>query len=141
VESEYDAFAMENIFDMNSEPMHCAFQRDSMTIFALYHTAHIVINCEICHLQTAAGAKAIFGHIVTPSDYEESCNWVRNWIRNSPESAGREAWHAAQMFREGMLNLVHWAVHGVFHYRFAAPPLSPPLSKRLYGAIFNTAST
>lgn len=78
--AKYDAFAMEVIFEMNSEPLHCEFQRDSMAIFALYHTAHIVINCEICHLQTAAGAKAIFRHIVTPSDYEESCKWVRNWV-------------------------------------------------------------
>jgi hypothetical protein len=30
--AKYDAFAMENIFDMNSEPLHCAFQRDSMAI-------------------------------------------------------------------------------------------------------------
>ncbi|KAN0096384.1 Fungal specific transcription factor domain containing protein [Hyaloscypha variabilis] len=89
--AKYDAFAMETIFDMNSEPLHCAFQRDSMAIFALYHTGHIIINCEICHLQTAAGAKAIFGYIVTPSDYEENCRWVRNWVRNSPESAGRAA--------------------------------------------------
>ena len=58
--AKYDAFAMEIIFEMNSEPFHCEFQRDSMTIFALYHTAHIVINCEICHLQMATGAKAIF---------------------------------------------------------------------------------
>ncbi|RDW91816.1 hypothetical protein BP5796_01210 [Coleophoma crateriformis] len=114
--ARYDAFAMETIWDMQSEPLHCEFQRDSMSLFALYHTAHIVINCEVRHLQTAAGAKAIFGHIVTPSDYEESCAWVRQWIKASPKSAGRAAWHAAQMFREGMLNLQSWDVHGVFFY-------------------------
>ena len=114
--AKYDAFAMETIFEMQQEPLHCLFQRDSMALFALYHTAHIVLNCEIRHLQTAAGAKAIFGHIVTPTDYEESCKWVRQWVRYSPDSAGRAAWHAAQMFREGMLNLLGWEVHGVFHY-------------------------
>lgn len=114
--AKYDAFSMEIIWDLQSEILHCEFQRDSMSVFALYHTAHIVINCEIRHLQTAAGAKAIFGHIVTPSDYEESCTWVRRWVTDSPASAGRAAWHAAQMFREGMLNLQNWDVHGEFHY-------------------------
>jgi hypothetical protein len=114
--ARYDAFAMETIWEMQSEPLHCAFQRDSMAVFALYHTAHIVINCEIRYLQTAAGAKAIFGHIVTPSDYEESCKWVKQWVTSRPDDAGRAAWHAAQMFREGMLNLKNWEVHGVFHY-------------------------
>jgi hypothetical protein len=114
--AKYDAFAMETIWNLACEPLHCVFQRDSMSFFALYHTAHIVINCEIRHLQTAAGAKAIFGHIVTPSDYEESCAWVRQWVKKSPSAAGRAAWHAAQMFREGMLNLLNWDVHGEFHY-------------------------
>lgn len=114
--AKYDAFAMGIIWEMQSEPLHCEFQRDSMSLFALYHIAHIVINCEVRHLQIAAGAKAIFGHIVTPSDYKESCDWVRQWIRESPASAGRAAWHAAQMFREGMLNLKAWDVHGAFHY-------------------------
>jgi hypothetical protein len=55
--ARYDAFAMETIFKMQSEPLHCAFQRDSMAVFALYHTAHTVINCEIRHLQTAGEQK------------------------------------------------------------------------------------
>jgi hypothetical protein len=112
----YDAYAMKTIWSLKIEPLHCEFQRDSTAIFALYHMAHIVINCEIRHLQTAAGAKAIFGHLVQPSDYEESCRWVRNWVTNSPGSARRAAWHAACMFREGMLHLLQWDVHGVFHY-------------------------
>ncbi|PVH74229.1 hypothetical protein DL98DRAFT_468144 [Cadophora sp. DSE1049] len=113
--AKYDAFAMETISQI-TEPLHSDFQRDGVALFALYHTAHIVLNCEIRHLQTAAGAKAIFGHVVTPSDYEDSCEWVRQWVKNSPDSAGRAAWHAAQLFRDGMLNLKDWEVHGAFHY-------------------------
>lgn len=75
-----------------------------------------MINCEIRHLQVAAGAKAIFGHLVTPSDFQDSCNWVREWLHSSSDSAGRAAWHAALLFREGMLGLKNWDVQGVFHY-------------------------
>lgn len=114
--AKFDAFAMETIAERKAEPFQSDFRRDNMALFALYHTAHIVLNCEIRHLQTAAGAKAIFGHIVTPSDYEDSCKWVRQWVRNSLDSAGHAAWHAAQLFHEGMLNLKNWEVHGVFHY-------------------------
>ena len=112
----YDAFAMERTWELGNQPLRTEFQRDGVSLFALYHTSHIVINCEIRHLQTAAGAKAIFGHLVTPSDYEESCKWVREWVTNTPDSAKRAAWHAAQMLREGMLILLQWDVHDVFHY-------------------------
>lgn len=114
--AKYDAFAMESVFNLQRTPPYHIFQRGTMSLFALYHTAHIVINCEIRHLQTAAGAKSHFGHPVMSGDYDESCIWVRKWVNTSTASAGRAAWHAAQMFREGMLNLVNWDVHGEFHY-------------------------
>lgn len=57
----YDAFAMESIWNLQEEPLRLGFHRRGTSLFALYHTAHIVINCEIRHLQTAAGAKAFLG--------------------------------------------------------------------------------
>ncbi|KAL4783762.1 fungal-specific transcription factor domain-containing protein [Aspergillus varians] len=114
--AKYEAFAMDALRNMETERERSQFQRDNTGVYALYHTAHIVINCEIRHIQIAAGARAIFGHVVTHNDYEDSCNWVRNWLRNSADSAGRAAWHAAQLFREGMLSLKNWDGNGVFHY-------------------------
>jgi hypothetical protein len=114
--AKYEAFAMDALRDMATEHERGQFLRDNTGLYALYHTAHIVINCEIRHLQVAAGAKAIFGHLVTPSDFQDSCNWVREWLHSSSDSAGRAAWHAALLFREGMLGLKNWDVHGVFHY-------------------------
>jgi hypothetical protein len=82
----------------------------------LYHTAHVVANADVRHLQIAAGAKSIFGHIVTPTEQEESTKVVMQWVRLSPRSAGHAAWHAAQMVREGLLNLRNWKANGMFHY-------------------------
>ncbi|RDW57337.1 hypothetical protein BP5796_12787 [Coleophoma crateriformis] len=115
--AKYDAFLMEAVPEIQAQQaLHNDFQRDTLALFSLYHTSHIVINCEIRHLQAAAGAKEIFGDIVTASDYKESCTWARNWVTSPEGSAGRAAWHAAQMLRAGMVNLRDWDVHSVFHY-------------------------
>ncbi|KAL2825772.1 fungal-specific transcription factor domain-containing protein [Aspergillus cavernicola] len=114
--AKYEAFAMDAQRDMGTELERNRFHRDNTGLYALYHTAHIVLNCEIRHIQIAAGARAIFGHVVTHTDFEDSCNWMRNWLRNSADSAGRAAWHAAQLFREAMLSLKIWDVNGIFHY-------------------------
>ncbi|OJJ73394.1 hypothetical protein ASPBRDRAFT_194345 [Aspergillus brasiliensis CBS 101740] len=91
-------------------------KQETAAILALYHTAHIVIKCEIRHLQATAGAKAIFGHIVMPEDRQVSEEWVRDWVCIQTTAADHAAWHAAQMLREGILNLRNWEVSGVFHY-------------------------
>ena len=114
--ARYDAFAMDKIQALESEILHCDFQRDSMGVFAIYRAAYIVVNVEVRHLQIAAGAATIFGHSVEESDNTTSTRWVQNWAQNSPEAVGRAAWQAGQMFREGMLNLKDWYVHDVFHY-------------------------
>lgn len=115
--AKYDAFLMEAVPEMQAQQsLHNDFQRDTLALFSLYHTSHIAINCDIRHLQAAAGAREIFGHIVTTSDYEESCRWVKQWVTKREGSAGRAAWHAAQMLRAGMVNLKDWDVHSVFHY-------------------------
>ena len=93
---------------------HDAFSGDNVAFLALYHTAHVIVSADVRHLQIAAGAKAIFGHIVTTADRDESTTQVVRWA--SSPSAGHAAWHAAQMFREGLLNLRNWKANGMFHY-------------------------
>ncbi|KKK20852.1 hypothetical protein ARAM_005294 [Aspergillus rambellii] len=122
--AKYDAYSMASVQTMaatvaaggDEERTQASYQKESIALLALYHTAHIVINCKIRHLQAAAGAKAIFGHIVNPPDREESMRWVRLWITEHSSAADHAAWHAAQMFREGLLYLKNWDVNGLFHY-------------------------
>ncbi|KAI2829219.1 transcriptional regulator family: Fungal Specific TF and C2H2 zinc finger [Aspergillus niger] len=115
--AHYDAYTMSLFQSMGDGWAPGSNHRqESVAILALYHTAHIVINCEIRHLQAAAGAKAIFGHMVMPEDRQMSENWVRDWVCTDATAADQAAWHAAQMIREGILNLKNWDVNGVFHY-------------------------
>ncbi|KAF9888257.1 hypothetical protein FE257_008826 [Aspergillus nanangensis] len=115
--AKYDAYAMASFQTMgDGGTAGSNHQEESIALLALYHTAHIVMNLEIRHLQAAAGAKAIFGHIVMRADRQESAKWAENWIRTQTTVADHAAWHAAQMLREGLLNLKNWDVNGVFHY-------------------------
>src|SRR5688572_25160942 len=98
--TKYDAYAMETRQSIDGDAALHAFREESVAFLALYHTAHIIVNADVRHLQIAAGAKAIFGHVVTRAEYEESTKIVTQWVRSSPNSAGHAAWHAAQMFRE-----------------------------------------
>ncbi|KAJ5594838.1 uncharacterized protein N7459_001046 [Penicillium hispanicum] len=115
----YDIYIMttlQGVQDQEDPRMYANHQAESVTLLALYHVAHIVINCEIRHLQAAAGMKAIFGHIVTSADRVESIQWVKQWVTTHAAAADHAAWHAAQMFREGLLYLKKWDAKGEFHY-------------------------
>ncbi|KAF5567566.1 C2H2 zinc finger [Fusarium phyllophilum] len=114
--TKYNACAMgtRQAIDEDS-PLH-EFRQENVAFLALYHTAHIVANADIRHLQIAAGAEAIFGHVVTSTERAESTKVVMDWVRLSPDSARHAAWHAAQMIREGLLNLRNWKADGMFHY-------------------------
>lgn len=114
--TKYDAYAMETRQTIDGDPALHMFREESIAFLALYHTAHVVANADVRHLQIAAGAKSIFGHIVTPAEQEESTKVVMHWVRLSPRSAGHAAWHAAQMVRDGLLNLRNWKANGMFHY-------------------------
>ncbi|KAF5584562.1 C2H2 zinc finger [Fusarium pseudoanthophilum] len=114
--TKYDACAMGTRQTIDEDSSLHEFRQENVAFLALYHTAHIVVNADIRHLQIAAGAEAIFGHVVTSTEREESIRAVREWVRLSPESAGHAAWHAAQMIREGLLNLRCWKANGMFHY-------------------------
>ncbi|KAF5637630.1 C2H2 zinc finger [Fusarium tjaetaba] len=114
--TKYDACAMGTRQTIDEDLSLHEFRQENVAFLALYHTAHIVVNADIRHLQIAAGAEAIFGHVVTSAEREESTKAVIEWVRLSPESAGHAAWHAAQMIREGLLNLRNWKANGMFHY-------------------------
>ncbi|KAK2129095.1 fungal-specific transcription factor domain-containing protein [Fusarium oxysporum II5] len=114
--TKYDAYAMGTRQTIDEDSSLHEFRQENVAFLALYHTAHIVVNADIRHLQIAAGAEAIFGHVVTSTEHEESTKVVMEWVRLSPESAGHAAWHAAQMIREGLLNLRNWKANGMFHY-------------------------
>ncbi|RBQ73513.1 hypothetical protein FVER14953_03388 [Fusarium verticillioides] len=114
--TKYDACAMGARQTIDEDSSLHEFRQENVAFLALYHTAHIVVNADIRHLQIAAGAEAIFGHVVTSTEREESIRAVREWVRLSPESAGHATWHAAQMIREGLLNLRNWKANGMFHY-------------------------
>lgn len=113
--ARYDVYTMASVQqrDGRTAPNH---REEDIALLTLYHTAHIVINSDIRHLQAAAGAKGIFGHIVMPEDRQESANWVKQWVHGQTPAADHAAWHAAQMLREGILHLKNWDVNGVFHY-------------------------
>ncbi|EWG41242.1 hypothetical protein FVEG_03388 [Fusarium verticillioides 7600] len=114
--TKYDACAMGARQTIDQDSSLHEFRQENVAFLALYHTAHIVVNADIRHLQIAAGAEAIFGHVVTSTEREESIRAVKEWVRLSPESAGHATWHAAQMIREGLLNLRNWKANGMFHY-------------------------
>ncbi|KAF5964077.1 C2H2 zinc finger transcription factor protein [Fusarium bulbicola] len=114
--TKYDACAMGTRQTIDQDSSLHEFRQENVAFLALYHTAHIVVDADIRHLQIAAGAEAIFGHVVTSAEREESIKAVMEWVRLSPDSAGHAAWHAAQMIREGLLNLRNWKANGIFHY-------------------------
>ncbi|KLP00862.1 C2H2 zinc finger protein [Fusarium fujikuroi] len=114
--TKYDACAMGTRQTIDEDSSLHEFRQENVAFLALYHTAHIVVNADIRHLQIAAGAEAIFGHVVTSTEREESIRAVMEWVRVSPDWAGHAAWHAAQMIREGLLNLRNWKANGMFHY-------------------------
>lgn len=116
--TKYDAHAMETRQGIDEDSALHAFREESVAFLALYHTAHIIVNADVRHLQIAAGAKAIFGHVVTSAEYEESNKVIQQWVISSPDSAAHAAWQAAQMFREVLLNLRDWKANGMFHFHY-----------------------
>lgn len=93
------------------------FTRFSTSTVAIYHAAHIILNVEILDLQIYAGAGHILGRPVTHGDYDRSRRILKQWIRpDESQAAGKAAWHAAHLLRDGIMNLDNWDVNDVFHY-------------------------
>ncbi|RMZ89970.1 hypothetical protein DV736_g2803, partial [Chaetothyriales sp. CBS 134916] len=113
---KYDSFAMEATQTTEDTLARNELQKENIGFLSLYHMAHIIVTSDIRHLQIAAGSKALFGHIVTEADRDDSVKLLKQWAQASPNSAGHAAWHAALMFQEGLLNLNKWQVNGIFHY-------------------------
>ncbi|KAF7555362.1 hypothetical protein G7Z17_g2261 [Cylindrodendrum hubeiense] len=114
--ARYDAYSIETVQNTRDGHVQADFEKETVALLALYHTAHIIVNTDVRNLQIAAGAKAVFGHLVTSEDRAESTRLVEQWVQKSPKSAAHAAWHAAQMFREGLLKLQSWDDTEAFHY-------------------------
>jgi hypothetical protein len=89
------------------------FTRFSTSTLTVYHAAHIFLHVEILDLQIHAGARHIIGKPISLNDRERSQWIIRNQISTSANTA---AWHAAQLLRDGIMNLESWDVDQQFYY-------------------------
>lgn len=112
--TDFDTYCMNMTMHLKESPtVKRDFTRFSTSTLAIYHAAHVVLNVEVLDLQISAGARHIIGRPVSLHDYERS-KWI---IRNQePTSANTAAWHAAQLLRDGIMNLEGWDVDQQFHY-------------------------
>jgi hypothetical protein len=113
--TDFDTYCMDmSMQHLKGSPTAKAdFTRFSTSTLAIYHASHITLNVEVIDLQIAAGARHIIGRPVSLHDYERS-KWI---IRNQETSAANAAaWHAAQLLRDGVMNLEGWDVDQQFHY-------------------------
>jgi hypothetical protein len=112
--TDFDAYQMNMAMHLKESPaVKAEFTRFSTSTLAIYHAAHIVLNVEILDLQIYAGARHIIGRPVSLHDHERSKWIVRNQDTASTNAA---AWHAAQLLRDGVMNLEGWDVDQRFHY-------------------------
>lgn len=114
---DFDIYCMDMSMKLKDSPaLKAEFTRFSTSTFAIFHTAHIVLNVEILDLQIYAGARHIMGRPVSRNDQERSRRTVKQWASETPSSASTAAWHAAQILREGIMTLEDWDVDQRFHY-------------------------
>jgi hypothetical protein len=100
-----------------SSAHHAKFQRFTVANLAIYHTAQLILEVDIIDLQINAGAKHIIGRPVTSMDRERSRLKIAEWVRrDNGVKAGRAAWHAGRLFRDGVRKLENWNVDEMFHY-------------------------
>ena len=115
--ADFDTYCMNMTLQLRDSPsIKSEFTRFSTSTLAIYHAAHIVLNVEILDLQISAGARHIMGRPVSSHDYERSQRIVEQWSSETPVSASAAAWHAAQLLRDGVMNLEDWDVDQHFHY-------------------------
>jgi hypothetical protein len=113
--TDFDTYCMDmSVQHLKGSPsVKADFIRFRTSTLAIYHASHITLNVEVIDLQIAAGARHIIGRPVSLHDYERS-KWI---IRNQEtSSANAAAWHAAQLLRDGVMNLEGWDVDQQFHY-------------------------
>lgn len=112
--TDFDTYCMNMTMHLKESPaVKGEFTRFSTSTLAIYHAAHIVLHVEILDLQIYAGARHIIGRPVSLHDHERSKWIVRNQDNASTNAA---AWHAAQLLRDGVMNLEGWDVDQRFHY-------------------------
>lgn len=126
--ADFDTYALNITSSLNkmsqthNPEVRSDFQRFTTSTLAIYHAAHIILNIEILDLQIYAGARHIIGRPVNRNDYERSRRKVRDWAQQKPvagtvtSNACTGVWHAAQLLRDGIMNLDNWDVNNAFHY-------------------------
>lgn len=114
--TDFDAYCMNMTMQLKETPIKGEFTRFSTSTLAIYHAAHIVLNVEVLDLQIYAGARHIIGRPVSPHDYDRSRFIVKQWVGDDSTAAETAAWHAAQLLRDGVMNLEGWDVDQQFHY-------------------------
>jgi hypothetical protein len=112
--TDFDTYCMNMTMHLKESPtVKGEFTRFSTSTLAIYHAAHIVLHVEILDLQIYAGARHIIGRPVSSHDHERSQWIIRNQNITNENTA---AWHAAQLLRDGIMNLEGWDVDQQFHY-------------------------
>lgn len=112
--TDFDTYCMNMTMHLKESPsVKNDFTRFSTSTLAIYHAAHIVLHVEILDLQIYAGARHIIGRPVSLQDQERSKFIIRN---QDSTSANAATWHAAQLLRDGVMNLEGWDVDQRFHY-------------------------
>lgn len=118
--SDFDSWSMNVMLSLSGDSSQRArFLRFATSTAAIYHAAHITLTVEILDLQIYAGARHIIGRYVSRADYDRSRRAVKTWAsltNTSCKATVQTVGHAAQLLRDGILNLEHWDVDGSFHY-------------------------
>ncbi|KAK4540020.1 hypothetical protein LTR36_009836 [Oleoguttula mirabilis] len=115
--TDFDGYCMNTMMLLKDSPsLKQEFIRFNASSVAIYHAAHIVLNVEILDLQIYAGAQHIIGRPINTHDRERSRRVVKEWASQDTAAASRAAWHAAQLLRDGIMNLDDWDVDKAFHY-------------------------
>lgn len=116
--TDFDTYTNAVLSSLSFSPFYQAkFQRFTVANLAVYHTAQLILEVDIIDLQIHAGARHIIGRPVTDTDRVRSRTRISDWIkRDEGKSAGRAAWHAARLFRDGVRKLENWNVDEMFHY-------------------------
>ncbi|KAF2416541.1 hypothetical protein EJ08DRAFT_99462 [Tothia fuscella] len=115
---DFDNHSMNMMLSLNDNPSRRAeFIRFSTATIAIYHAAHIILNVEILDLQIYAGARHIIGRPVYGEDFNRSRRVLKDWAKPGGSTpAAKAVWHAAQLLRDGIMNLEDWDVNSAFHY-------------------------
>lgn len=115
---DFDRYTNHVLLSLSTNPdQQTRFRRYSVANSAVYHTGQLVLEVETADLQIHAGAKHIIGRPVTELDRQRSRTRIREFVsRDEGNSAGRSAWHAAQLIRDCVRKLDNWDVDEMIYF-------------------------